>query len=77
MQATEGAKAKEQFVLSVAFSPDGKSVACGSMDGLISVFDVETQKLRHKLTGHFKAIRSLAFTPGVPPRHGACPPASA
>lgn len=65
MQATDDAKGKEPFVLSVAFSPDGKSVACGSMDGLICVFDVETQKLRTKLTGHFKAVRSLTFTPGT------------
>lgn len=63
-QAADGnAKSKEKFVLSVAFSPDGRSIACGSMDGLICIFDLETQALKHKLTGHFKPVRSIAFTP--------------
>jgi len=35
------------------------------MDGLISIFDLQTQQLRHKLTGHFKPVRSIAFTPGA------------
>ena len=66
VQAAEGnAKSKEKFVLSVAFSPDGRSIACGSMDGLVCIFDLATQQLRHKLTGHFKPVRSIAFTPGT------------
>jgi len=55
---------KERFVLSVAYSPDGKRLACGSMDGSVAIFDVVSGKLLHTLDGHFKPVRSLTFTPG-------------
>lgn len=55
---------KERFVLSVAYSPDGRRLACGSMDGTVGVFDTASGKLLHTLDGHFKPIRSLTFTPG-------------
>lgn len=58
---------KERFVLSVAYSPDGKRLACGSMDGTVAVFDVASGKLLHTLDGHFKPVRSLTFTPGGDP----------
>jgi WD repeat-containing protein 61 len=54
----------QEFLLSVAFSPDGRSVACASMKGTVYVFDAQTQQQKCTLTGHFKPIRSLAFTPG-------------
>jgi WD40 repeat protein len=55
---------KERFVLSVAYSPDGKRLACGSMDGTVGVFDTTSGKLLHTLDGHFKPVRALTFTPG-------------
>lgn len=55
---------KERFVLSVAYSPDGRRLACGSMDGTVGVFDTASGKLLHTLDGHFKPIRALTFTPG-------------
>ena len=55
---------KERFVLSVAYSPDGRRLAAGSMDGTVAVFDVATGGLLHTLEGHFKPVRGLAFTPG-------------
>ena len=42
---------REKFVLSVAYSPDGKRLACGVMDGTVAVFDVPSGKLMHFLTG--------------------------
>lgn len=51
-------------MLSVAYSPDGRRLACGSMDGTVAVFDTASGKLLHTLDGHFKPIRSLTFTPG-------------
>lgn len=54
---------KERFVLSVAYSPDGKRLACGSMDGTVGVFDTASGKLLHTLDGHFKPVRALTFTP--------------
>jgi WD repeat-containing protein 61 len=35
-----------KFVLSVAWSPDGKLLACGSMDGTIAVYDAIRMKFK-------------------------------
>jgi WD repeat-containing protein 61 len=56
-------------VLSVAYSPDGRRLACGCMDGVVAVFDVDSGKLLHALEGHFKPVRSLVFTPGAARAH--------
>lgn len=56
-------KQRDRFALSVAFSPDFTKLACGTMDGTVAVFDVVTQKLVSRLEGHYKAVRSLCFTP--------------
>ena len=53
----------DRFVLSVAYSPDGSRLACGSMDGGVHVFDTATGALLHSLAGHFRPVRTLAFTP--------------
>lgn len=52
-----------KFVLSVAWSPDGRHLACGAMDGMISIFDVARAKFLHNLEGHFMPVRSLVFSP--------------
>lgn len=52
-----------KFVLSVAWSLDGKRLACGSMDGTICVFDVHRAKFLHYLEGHFMPVRSLVYSP--------------
>ncbi len=53
-------------VRAVAFSPDGKTLAsCGIRDEGISevkLWDIETGKLRHSLSGHSGGATSLAFT---------------
>lgn len=64
----EGQKPSEKssskkFVLSVAWSPDGRRIACGSMDGTISIFDVERGKFLHQLEGHCMPVRSLVYSP--------------
>ncbi|WOL03239.1 hypothetical protein Cni_G11959 [Canna indica] len=56
-----------KFVLSVAWSPDGKRLACGSIDGTIAVFDVARAKFLHHLEGHNMPVRSMVFSP-VDPR---------
>ena len=50
------------FVFSVAFSPDGKQVACGTAEGAVYVLDVETKKMLHRLDGHSSNVRTLAFS---------------
>ncbi|CAA6668932.1 unnamed protein product [Spirodela intermedia] len=52
-----------KFALSVAWSADGRRLACGSMDGTIAVFDVARAKLLHQLEGHFMPVRSLVYSP--------------
>uniref|UniRef100_A0A7C8Z8E9 [Myosin heavy-chain] kinase n=1 Tax=Opuntia streptacantha TaxID=393608 RepID=A0A7C8Z8E9_OPUST len=59
--------ATKKFVLSVAWSPDGRRLACGSMDGTISVFDVARSKFLHHLEGHLMPVRSLVYSP-IDPR---------
>ena len=53
-----------KFVMSVACSPDGKHVACGAADdGVVSVFDLESEKLLCRFQGHAGSVRSLAWSP--------------
>ncbi|CAI5526229.1 unnamed protein product [Closterium sp. Naga37s-1] len=58
-----------RFVLSVAWSVDGKRLACSSMDGTVAIFDTSASPFRflHFLEGHHLPVRSLAFSP-IDPR---------
>lgn len=50
-------------VLSVAFSPDGRTLASGSDDHTIKLWDAITGKERQTLEGHSSQVRSVAFSP--------------
>ncbi|KAG0561296.1 hypothetical protein KC19_9G052800 [Ceratodon purpureus] len=52
-----------KFVLGVAWSLDGKNLACSTMDGTVAIFDVAKEKLLHTLEGHNMPVRSLVFSP--------------
>ncbi len=47
----------------VAFSPDGKSLAFGTSEGLIHIVDSETYQARTIPKAHRHPVSSLAFSP--------------
>ena len=65
--ATETLKATleghERWVFSVAFSPDGSTLASGSEDATIKLWDVATGTLKATLEGHEDWVFSVAFSP--------------
>ncbi|HEY0323046.1 MAG TPA: protein kinase [Pyrinomonadaceae bacterium] len=50
-------------VMPIAFSPDGKTLASGSTDKTIKLWDVQTGALKQTLTGHSNGVHSLEFSP--------------
>ena len=50
------------YVNSVAFSPDGRTLVSGSKDGIIRLWDTQTGILRQSLTGHTGSVSSVVFS---------------
>ena len=48
---------------SVSFSPDGKMLAVGYLEGYPQLWDLEEEKLIRKLEGHQGQVLDLAFSP--------------
>ncbi|BAU12477.1 serine/threonine protein kinase with WD40 repeats [Leptolyngbya sp. NIES-3755] len=51
------------WVISIAMSPDRKTLVSGSLDDRILIWDLNTGDRLGTLTGHTKSINSLAFSP--------------
>jgi hypothetical protein len=51
------------LVDSVAFSPDGRRIASGSVDQTVKVWDAESGRELATLSGHSDAVDSVAFSP--------------
>ena len=47
----------------LAFSPDGRTIATGSMDQTIILWDVVTGSVKHTLKGHTDSVTSVSFSP--------------
>eukprot|EP01060_Flectonema_neradi_P001570 TRINITY_DN10933_c0_g2_i1.p1 TRINITY_DN10933_c0_g2~~TRINITY_DN10933_c0_g2_i1.p1 ORF type:complete len:476 (+),score=79.86 TRINITY_DN10933_c0_g2_i1:41-1468(+) len=50
-------------ICSLAFSPSGKSVACGSNEGRIAIFESRSGEELHQIEGHSTPIRSMCYSP--------------
>jgi eukaryotic-like serine/threonine-protein kinase len=53
----------DSAILCGAFSPDGKTIALGTVEGGVKCFDTATYRLASTLVGHVDGVACLAFTP--------------
>jgi dipeptidyl aminopeptidase/acylaminoacyl peptidase len=56
-------KGHTDSVLSLAFSPDGKTLASAGYDRTVRVWDAESGKLCHTLTDHSDSVYAVVFSP--------------
>jgi len=56
-------KGHTEIVRSIAFSPDGTTLASGSDDNTIKLWSLQTGVVRQTLTGHGGEVNSIAFSP--------------
>ena len=50
-------------IITVAFSPDGRTIASGSYDKTIQLWNVDTGEQKQKLEGHTSGVTTVAFSP--------------
>jgi WD40 repeat protein len=50
-------------VWTVAYAPDGLTLASGGVDRLVRIWDIETGRLLKSLRGHTRDIRAALYTP--------------
>ncbi len=53
----------EDFVIDLAWSPDGATLAAVAQSGAITLYDAATGAVRHKLAGHADGANCLAWSP--------------
>ena len=61
--ATATLAGQDGLVICTAYSPDGKTLAVGSMDNTVRLWDPDARKVRATLSGHRDWVFSVAFSP--------------
>ncbi|MFB2917096.1 WD40 repeat domain-containing protein [Aerosakkonema funiforme] len=56
-------KGHRDWVASVAISPDGQTIASGSYDKIIKLWDLSTGHFQRTLKGHSNSVRSICYSP--------------
>ena len=56
-------KGHTSHIKSIAFSPDGRTLATGSSDDTVRLWDINTGQHKTTLIGHTYTIHSIAFSP--------------
>jgi WD40 repeat protein len=56
-------KGHTSYLLIIAFSPDGKTLASGGGEHEIKLWDMETGKERATLKGHTGGVHSVVYSP--------------
>ena len=54
-------KGDQDFITSISFSPDGQTLASGSMDKTIYLWDVDTGAHKQTLKGHAEEVTRISF----------------
>ena len=56
-------KGHTEQIRAVAFSPDGKLLASGSLDKTVKLWDVASGRVLNTLSGHTDIVEAVAFSP--------------
>ncbi|OAX32543.1 WD40 repeat-like protein [Rhizopogon vinicolor AM-OR11-026] len=56
-------KGEGRGILALALSPDGKTIACGRVDGSVQRWDTDGKMIESIWTGHSSWVRSLSWSP--------------
>jgi WD40 repeat protein len=62
-QQLQSFQAHQHWIFSVAFSPDGTAIACGSLDRTVSLWDWQTGTRLQTFAFHTEGIGAIAFHP--------------
>ena len=50
-------------VSAVSYSPDGQTLAAGSFDGMVEIWNMPSGRLLHTLSGHTGSVEALGYSP--------------